>query len=297
MISNSKLIYILIVNYYSFSLIARLIQNFLSVDKITYRIIIVNNSPKDKLNLEKWQELSIEVIEAQENLGFGNACNLGLKLIYQRNSQAIVWLVNPDTLFDGKLTQQVLYLFEQYPQLSILGTTIYTPDSQLWFAGGKFKPYQGHIRSENLFSDGVNQPYVECDWVSGCSLIINLSHFPECPQFDPKYFLYYEDFDFCQRYQCQGHLVAITNEISIFHEVSAVTNRNQRDKFYHSTYSYLLTLQRYSNKLIFSLRLIRLLIIALLLFPVNRAIALGKITGVWHFVKKHYFYGFFLGHC
>lgn len=130
--------------------------------------------------------------------------------------------------------------------------------------------------------------YRVCDWVSGCSLIINLRQFQDCPQFDANYFLYYEDFDFCQRYQQQGHLIAMTAQISITHQVSAVTNRNLRQKFYHSTYSYLLTLEKYTNSLIFYVRLMRLLIYSLILFPFRRAIALGKITGTWHYFQHKF---------
>jgi GT2 family glycosyltransferase len=163
---------------------------------------------------------------------------------------------------------------------------VYSTGQKVWFGGGTFEHLKGKITSENLFDSFPQHSYIPCDWVSGCSMIINLTHFTECPQFDPHYFLYYEDFDFCQRYKRQGHLVAVTQEISITHEVSAVTNRNLKKKFYHSTYSYLFTLERYTTKTVFYLRLIRLLIYALILLPVKPAIALGKITGAWHYFRQ-----------
>jgi GT2 family glycosyltransferase len=281
------MLYYLVVNYQSYPLVARLIHNFaLSKQQRSRYFVIVNNSPTDQLALQQLETETVKVIEAGENLGFGKGCNLGLHWIYTQAPQALVWLINPDTFAAPKMINQALSLFENFPQLSILGTLIYTTDQKIWFGEGKFDSCQGKIVSENLFPQSSQISYVTCDWVSGCSMIINLTHFTECPQFDPHYFLYYEDFDFCQRYKRQGHLVAVTQEISITHEVSAVTNRNLKKKFYHSTYSYLFTLERYTTKTVFYLRLIRLLIYALILLPVKPAIALGKITGAWHYFRQ-----------
>ncbi|PSO48619.1 MAG: glycosyl transferase [Cyanobacteria bacterium SW_9_44_58] len=281
------MIYFLVVNYQSFALVSQLINR--KAAEARSRWVIVNNDPPEKEALKNIETENIHLIEAGKNLGFGCACNLGLSWIYQQDCQALVWLINPDTIFDSPMIKEALTFIENYPEISILGTVIYSTDYEIWFGGGTFNSVQGKITSENLLSFNAKASYVTCDWVSGCSMMINLNHFSECPQFDPHYFLYYEDFDFCQRYQRQGHLVAVTNEISIVHQVSAVTNRNLKQKFYHSSYSYLLTLEKYTNQIVFSLRLTRLLTYALILLPIKPAIALGKITGAWHYFQKRLF--------
>jgi GT2 family glycosyltransferase len=116
-------------------------------------------------------------------------------------------------------------------------------------------------------------------------MIINLCHFPECPQFDSAYFLYYEDFDFCRRYAARGHQIAITGKLAAVHQSSAVTNRNLRQKFRHSTYSYLLTLKRYTNRPIFLARCLRLFLYALFLLPFKPQTAWGKLEGIVAFLK------------
>lgn len=281
------MLYFLLVNYHSSSLVSRLI-NSISLNTIQpHQLIIINNSPPDQEPLEKLQTNTVKLMEVGENLGFGRACNLGLNWVYDGNPQAIVWLINPDVILSDQIFSEVLSIFQIHPELSILGTVIHSTDQKVWFSGGSFYQGTGSIISEHsLVSDSHQKIYIPCDWVSGCSMIINLSNFPECPQFDPHYFLYYEDFDFCQRYKQQGHLVAVTNQVSIMHEVSAITNRNLKNKIYHSTYSYLFTLERYTPKMVFYLRLLRLLTYAFILLPVKPAIALGKITGAWHYLRK-----------
>lgn len=281
------MIYFLIVNYYSTDFIIRLIHSLPPSQTIPYQIIIVNNSPNDHA-LQELKDDRILILEAKANLGFGKACNLGLNWIYAQDPNAIAWLLNPDTYLPDNTLEKVPGLFEACP-VSILGTLIYTPTGEVWFAGGQFIPNQGAILSTNLLGSHSGTTCVSCDWVSGCSLLINLQHFPECPQFDPAYFLYYEDFDFCRRYATMGHQIAITSQLSIVHQPSSITDRNIVKKFQHSTYSYLLTLERYTKKEVFLWRFLRLTLHALNLLVLKPQTAFGKLTGVLSYLRgvKH----------
>ncbi len=273
------MIYLLTVNYYSTELISRLIYSIPENSNIPHQIVVVNNS-RDDWALQKLQADSLQILEAKTNLGFGDACNLGLNWVYAKDPHAIVWIINPDTYLAENTLEKVPTFFEGHPEVSILGTLIYTPAGEIWFAGGRFIPQLGAIFSTDLLSSHPEMAYVSCDWVSGCSMLINLRQFRSCPQFDPAYFLYYEDFDFCRRYAGQGHLIAITNQLAVVHQVSAIANRNIAIKLKHSTYSYLLTLQRYTNPLVFLLRFLRLTLHALILLGVKPQVALGKLSGV-----------------
>ncbi|MFB2935029.1 glycosyltransferase family 2 protein [Aerosakkonemataceae cyanobacterium BLCC-F154] len=279
------MIYFLTVNYYSSQLITKLISSISINQSNEYQIIIVNNSPEDQpIQLLKTDK--IVILESRENLGFGKACNLGLNWIYQQNPQAIVWLINPDAYLLPEALEKVTTLFQNHPQLSILGTIIYSTTGEIWFAGGEFIPQNGAIIPKTIDLENSNFAYLKTDWVSGCSLLINLQKFLVCPQFDPEYFLYYEDFDFCQRYAKQGHLIAITNQISVVHQPSAITSKNAFLKFKHSTYSYLLTMERYASKTVLLFRLIRLLLNAIYLLPFNPKIAWGKFAGISLYLRR-----------
>ncbi|NES18784.1 MAG: glycosyltransferase [Symploca sp. SIO3E6] len=278
------MIYILSVNYYSSNLIAKLVSSIPANSNIPYQIVVVNNSTNDQ-GLQKLQASSLKILEAETNLGFGRACNLGLNWIYQQNPQALVWIINPDAYLPENTLEKVPTFFATHPELSLLGTLVHTTTGDIWFAGGQFIPQQGAIISTDLGVSHPEKAYVPCDWVSACSLIINLHHFADCPQFDPAYFLYYEDFDFCQRYSSQGHQLAITSQLAVIHQPSSITNRNLVSKFQHSTYSYLLTLARYTNKAIFLLRLFRLILHSLILLLVKPQTALGKLSGIFQYFK------------
>jgi GT2 family glycosyltransferase len=278
-------IYFLTVNYYSTPLIDRLIRSLPANQTISHQIVIVNNSPEDQ-TLQQLGSDTVRILQAKTNLGFGKACNLGLNWVYAQDPNAIVWIINPDAYLRENTLEKVPGFFKAHPEISILGTLIYTPTDDIWFGGGRFIPEQGAILSTDLLSSQAETTSVSCDWVSGCSLLINLPHFPDCPQFDPAYFLYYEDFDFCRRYATVGHQIAITSQLAVVHEPSSITDRNITKKFQHSTYSYLLTLERYTNKAIFLQRFLRLTLHALILLVLKPQTAFGKLAGVSSYLGR-----------
>ncbi len=278
------MIYFLTVNYHSTNLVAKLISSIQDSNNISHKIIIINNSPKDNaIHLLKSE--SVLILEAGSNLGFGSGCNLGLSWIYAQDTQAIVWLINPDAYVVKDTLDKVTLFFKIYPEISIVGTVIYTPDAKVWFAGGHFIRKTGAILTSKDLSNS-QAGYTYCDWVSGCSLLVNLRKFSSCPKFDSAYFLYYEDFDFCRRYASLGHLICVTQQLSVTHQPSAITNRNILKKIKYSTYSYLLTLERYTNKMILLVRLTRLICYAIILILVKPKVAFGKLYGVLLYLRR-----------
>lgn len=272
------MIYFLTVNYYSTNLITKLIGSLSSSPDSNYQVIIINNSLDDN-SINDLQSKSTIIIDAEKNLGFGGGCNLGLQWIFNQDKQGIVWIINPDAYLPENTLEKAQLFFNSYQQLSILGTIIYTPEQKIWFAGGRFIPKNGAILEVDLLTNN-DTDYINCDWVSGCSIIINLNRFSECPLFDHAYFLYYEDFDFCRRYANQGHLIAITKQLSVIHQPSSITNRNIFKKIRYSTSSYLFTINRYTNKSIFTMKLILQIIKAAMGLIIKPQAALGKIYGI-----------------
>jgi N-acetylglucosaminyl-diphospho-decaprenol L-rhamnosyltransferase len=278
------MIYLIIVNYHSTRLISRLILSVKEYTHIPHQIVIVNNSPDDQeighLNT------NAVILEAGANLGFGCGCNLGLDWVYERAPKAIAWLINPDTYLSDDALKKIELFFEEYSELSIVGTTVYTSNGEIWFSRGDFNSKTGFITSSQ--QPLLTESYESSEWVTGCSLLINLKKFPVCPKFDDSYFLYYEDFDFCRRYHLQGHSVVVTPKIHIIHQPSSITNKNIFGKLKWSTYGYLLTLDKYTHYPVILLRAGWIILTSLILFPLNVNVYLGKLLGVGLYLKKRF---------
>lgn len=281
--------YFLIVNYNSADLISRLLKSI--VDKNNLKVVIVNNSPEDQ-DIANFKNNCIHIIEPQKNLGFGRACNLGLNYIFEQNNQAIVWLLNPDAYFDFNAEQSVssiktaIAFFQNHPTISILGTTVYNSEGELTSAGGKFTPETAALEIITNLPQELSQDYIKTDWVSGCSLLINLAQFKIVSQFCDRFFLYYEDLDFCLRYSQQGHHIAATHLLKVFHDTSTITNRNLVQKYRHITQSYLIYIEKYGSKRIFIITNIRMFLNTIRLLILKPKQGLGKAIGIYEYWQK-----------
>ncbi len=279
------MIYFITVNYYSTNLISKLISSIKRDGSISYRIVIVNNSFEDYFIYDLKDE-NVSIVNTEENLGYGRACNIGLNWVYERDAEATVWIINPDTSLEENYLKQAAQFFEYNPEISVLGTTIYEPNGEVWFGGGEFVPKNGTIIGTDQRLP-ASLPYMRADWVSGCSMLINLKHFPDgCPQFDPDYFLYYEDFDVCQRYASQGHIIGVTRKIGVIHQPSSITNRHLDLKLQHSICSYLIALEKHTSRLVLLYRLVLIVFSALVSLPANGKEAINKLKGVFMYCKR-----------
>jgi GT2 family glycosyltransferase len=273
------MIYWITVNYYSTHHIERLIQSILSQSQINYQLIIVNNSPDD-LSIYQFKSDRILILNAPKNLGFGEGCNMGLNWVYQQDKKAIIWLINPDAYLTENTALNAIECFQQNPTLSVLGTLVKEPDGKIWLGGGIFDPKTGDILPQAYHNSLQKNTLISIDWVSGCSLLVNLTQFKKCPQFDSDYFLYYEDFDFCLRYRQQGHLLAITPNITVYHYPSSITDQYPSLKLEHRIFSYLLSLKKYARSSAFYYRFFRIISVSLTALLISPATGLHKLKGV-----------------
>jgi N-acetylglucosaminyl-diphospho-decaprenol L-rhamnosyltransferase len=283
-------IYLLTINYNSSKLIQRLIQSLPDPNSPNYQVLIVNNSPEDQ-DIINLQSDNIQVLQAGKNLGFGGGCNLGIQYLAAQDHQAIIWLLNPDTYFPTETPDHYWNVLEniwlQQQKLAILGTTIVTPDGNPWFTKGLFNPKTGESKDLKLFNQDENpDQLVASDWISGCSLMLNLSRFAEIPHFDESFFLYYEDVDFCLRYRALGYAIALCPSLKIIHQASSITNANQYNKFFHSSFSYLYFLKKHVSYFVFARCLLKFLINMLIKLVLQPDIGRAKYDGLIAFIKK-----------
>lgn len=286
---------LLIVNYYSTELIGSLLQSL--AESPIRQVVVVNNSPADPAlhALTKTHALTMPliVLQAPENLGFGRACNLGLNHIHQQDPTALVWMLNPDTQLHPGAAAYLLTCFQQHPTAAVVGTRIQTEAGAPWFSRGDFNPWVGslpHTPPVDRSRPQAPPTLVPSRWVSGCSLVLNLGGFATCPQFDPGFFLYYEDNDLCERLYQAGYTLWVTEAILVTHAVSALTGRNPALKWNHATYGKLRFLRLHGRGIALPLNRVYLILrAALTLLRGDRSTAQGMVQGwrrAWH--ERHH---------
>jgi GT2 family glycosyltransferase len=175
-----------------------------------------------------------KIIENKENLGFAEGNNVGIKHALKEEADYVV-LLNNDTLVDKNLIGELLKAMENENTIGIAGPKIYfAPGFEfhkdrykedergkvIWYAGGIIdwqNVYASHRGVDEIDHCQYDQ-MGETDFVSGCCMMVRKEVFNKIGLLDPKYFLYWEDTDFCQRAKRMGFKIVYVPQAFLWHK-------------------------------------------------------------------------------
>jgi hypothetical protein len=202
-----------------------------------YRIVLVDNASTDgsvKILRKAYPDLTI--IENEENLGFSEGNNVGIRYALSQGADYI-WILNNDTVVDPLALTALIDVAGENTKIGILGSKIYyydEPDT-LWFAGGPMDwhnletPHVGINEKDYGQYDEIK----EYDRVAGCSMMVTRELCDQIGLMDPAYFLYVEEIDWCLRAWANGFKVVYVPGSKVYHKVSkAVQLLQSREKVF-----------------------------------------------------------------
>ncbi|GAB4219346.1 MAG: glycosyltransferase family 2 protein [Candidatus Microgenomates bacterium] len=117
----------------------------------------------------------------------------------------------------------------------------------IWYAGGNIDWKHAYVFHKGVdeIDKGQFDRFEKTDFITGCMLFFNKKIIEKVGFWDEKYFLYYEDTDFCERAKRSGFTLYYNPKIIIYHKVSQSTGGSGSS--IHTKY------QR-KNRLIFGLK-------------------------------------------
>lgn len=188
-----------------------------------WTLVAVDNASTDATleMLSKWQG-PLHLIANDANLGFAAATNQGIVWARDQGFDAVM-LLNNDTLFEADFIAGTLeFQAKSGAQLIAPAVTYADHPDRFWFADGGYTHARGGFQAwmgENL-RDG---PYWTADFAPGCALLVGMSVFDRIGMLDERFFVYWEDVDFCIRCRDAGIAVTIIRAPTLAHKVSALT--------------------------------------------------------------------------
>ncbi len=225
---------IVIVNYNTRDLLeACLTSIYRSQTGATFEVIVVDNNSSDgSLPMVQSCFKSVRVIVNNKNIGFAVACNQGIRIARGK----YILLLNSDT----EILSDTLFLLKRFlgtirPELKIgiIGCKICNSDGTLQYSTGKFpsiwstitdmfKPR--HKRKYDL--NGYDESH-EVDWVTGACMVIDRRLIHHAGLMDERYFMYYEEVDYCLKAKSMGWKVFYLSSVSIIHKNPLVYKRHK----------------------------------------------------------------------
>jgi GT2 family glycosyltransferase len=179
-------------------------------------LYLVNNGtdePIDWSELASGARLQTTIIEGQGNVGYGRGHNLGI----ERTTSRYHLVLNPDIELDADALAQAIAFMDAHPEVGVLTPRIIDDEGKQQFLCRRYptvfdlfargflpaklrKPFTERLNHYEL-RDAIDDKNVFWDppIVSGCFMLYRTEVLKKLGGFDPRYFLYFEDYDLSLR--------------------------------------------------------------------------------------------------
>ncbi len=209
-------------------------------------IVVVDNASKEQFRIQnsplrkgfegqaEFRINKIKVIRNEENLGFAEGNNVGIRYALKNGANYIL-ILNNDTFVDKNLLKELLAVGQKDKEIGILVPKIYfAPGFEFhkdrykkedlgkvfWYGGGEmdWANVIGHHRGVDEVDKGQYDATCETEIATGCCMLIKKDVFDKVGMFDDKFYLYYEDADLCLRAKKKDFKVVYVPRSIIWHK-------------------------------------------------------------------------------
>lgn len=210
---------VIIVTYNSANHIAACLPSVLAQRGVTFETIVVDNASSDQ-TLARLEAFDVNVITSPENLGFGRGNNLG----FASSTGRYIYFLNPDArLVQPDGLAKLCAAMDANPPWGMAGTHILDPADHHESPPATEYPAQRHVRRDFSKLPG------NIAWIIGASMVVRRELYEELGGFDPEFFLYSEETDFCLRLRELGFEIGYLSEVAVSHIGSA--SEDPRDPY------------------------------------------------------------------
>lgn len=248
--NTEKELSIITVNYKTPQLLEECLSSIQkTINGISYEIIIIDNASGDdetmKIIAKKFP--NINLIISKKNEGYAKAVNKGIKI----SKGNFVLVVNPDVVVLNDDLGKMMKYMEQNPKVGMLGPklmndfkggvqdscrrypTVMTPFYRRTPLGRL--PWAQKALDDYLMADFNHKSVREVDWLVGSAIMIRRETLDEVGSMDERFFLYFEDVDWCRQvWKKDWKVIYFPQAVMVhYHKRSSAQRGFNRTKIYH----------------------------------------------------------------
>ena len=191
-----------------------------SINSSKYKIVVVDNHSSDETvkHLKSNYPL-IKLFEEDKNLGFGQANNKGISYALNQGAEHL-FLLNQDAYLIDDCLDKLIAFQQKHPKYGIL-SAIHTNAGQTKL-DRNFSKYVNfdanpHFYSDHVLDNALKEVY-EVPFVNAAGWLISKSCLMKVGGFDPIFFHYGEDDNFCQRVLYHGFKIGVLPKVFMIHD-------------------------------------------------------------------------------
>lgn len=207
---------IVIVNWNTRELLRRCLESiYANVPPLSFEVFVVDNASIDgSADMVASKFPSAELIRSEQNLGFSAGNNLAIR----KASGSYLLLLNPDAELLPGSVQEMVKFAESNPDIALVGPKLLNTDGSLQKNGRMFPGFVREVLGITRIFRLVRHWYdinmgwgredfdspTDVDEISGACILARKSAVDAVGTLDERFFMYYEEVDWCYRMRQGG---------------------------------------------------------------------------------------------
>jgi GT2 family glycosyltransferase len=213
-------------------------------------VFVVDNDSQDgTVEAVQSQYPQVQIISTHANLGYASGNNLGIQAALERGMD-LCFLVNNDTRLFPSCVSTLVNTIENHPAAGIVGPMVHTWDNvgRISSAGGRIN--WRYASAENVgagVKDHAQYPARPVDFINGCGIMVTREAIQHAGLLDPKFFMYWEEIDWCMRVHNAGFEILFEPKARMQHKATLLDDELNPTTIYYITRNRLLFFYRYTK--------------------------------------------------
>ena len=207
---------VLIVNYRAYDELRACLASLMPYLRLSDEVVVVDYQSDPQALFEATSGYPIVVtIPCQDNRGFA----AGVNMAAARARSPHLLVLNPDTIIHGPIVQVLTDWLMSNPDIGVVAPRVLDPDGTVQETARRFPNATTALAGRstwltrrfpnnwltrwNLIARDADAPR-DVDWLSGACFMTRRDLFQRVGGFDERFFLYWEDSDYCRRVAIAG---------------------------------------------------------------------------------------------
>lgn len=169
----------------------------------------------------------------KENSGYSKAVNRGIK----ESVGGYIFIINSDIVLKKDSVQELVRFMEENKNVAVVGPRLINFNNKTQFScfrfytpltilcrrtflggfGGCKKLIDKFLMKKEIAELSGKDDYIYADWLMGSALMVRRSALDKVGLMDERFFMYFEDVDWCRRFWENGYEVAYHPKSEIYH--------------------------------------------------------------------------------
>jgi GT2 family glycosyltransferase len=193
---------VVVINWNGWSNTLKSYESLAACNHKNWTVFIVDNASSDGSAMMIRKHLpDASLIESSTNLGFAGGCNLAISKIIELDLD-YVFLLNNDCTVSADSLCRLAFASAALGDSAVLGSVVrFWPSGKLQYFGSRTSVRSGrpHWYTEAADAALLNSELIETDFVFGAALFAPTKLFRKVGLFDERFFLNFEEVDWCYR--------------------------------------------------------------------------------------------------